>query len=131
MRLSPFICLLAGLAIQPVRAQIDLSILSPNPNYRRNLECATIPAPPLRRMPNSQGDSAICYAYAATDMISQRIGLAVSALDVASTFYFADPSGLYSAKDKRVREFFAERPRLMDEIVAQRSRVDVSGEKIP
>jgi len=53
-------------------------------------------------MPNSQGDSAICYAYAAADMISQRIGLAVSALDVATTFYFTDPSGLYTASDRLV-----------------------------
>ncbi len=131
MRLSPFMCLLAGLAIQPARAQPDLYILPPHPTYRRNLECATVPAPSFRRMPNSQGDSAICYAYAAADMISQRIGLAVSALDVATTFYFTDPSGLYTANDRRVREFVAERPGLMDEIVAQRSRVDVSEEKNP
>ena len=62
-------------------------------------------------------------------MISQRIGLAVSALDVATTFYFTDPSGLYTANDRRVREFVAEKPGIMDEIVAQRSRVDVSEEK--
>ncbi|MGA9825676.1 MAG: hypothetical protein WBQ53_12675 [Methylocystis sp.] len=80
-------------------------------------------------MPNSQGDSAICYAYAAADMISQRIGLAVWALDVATTFYLTDPSGLYAASDRRVREFVAGKPGLMDEIVAQRSRADVSEEK--
>ena len=40
-------------------------------------------------------------------MISQRVGLAVSALDVATTFYFADPAGLYTANDRRVREFVA------------------------
>ena len=129
MRLLLFVCLFAGLAIPPARAQPDLYILPPNPAYRRNLECATVPAPPFRRMPNSQGDSAICYAYAAADMISQRIGLAVSALDVATTFYFTDPSGLYTANDRRVREFVAEKPGIMDEIVAQRSRVDVSEEK--
>ena len=129
MRLLLFMCLLTGLAIPPARAQPDLYILPPNPTYRRNLECATVPAPLFRRMPNSQGDSAICYAYAAADMISQRIGLAVSALDVATTFYFTDPSGLYTASDRRVREFVAGKPGLMDEIVAQRSRVDVSEEK--
>jgi hypothetical protein len=131
MRLSPFLCLFAGLVLQPARAQPDLDILPPNPAYRHNLECATVPAPAFRSMPNSQGDSAICYAYAAADMISQRIGLAVSALDVATTFYFTDPSGLYTANDRRVREFVAEKPGLMDEIVAQRSRVDVSEETNP
>jgi hypothetical protein len=131
MRLSLFTLLFAGLASLPARAQPDLHILPPNPTYRRNLECATVPAPPFRRMPNSQGDSAICYAYASADMISHRIGLAVSALDVATTFYFTDPSGLYTANDKRVREFVADRPGLMDEIVAQRSRVDISEEKNP
>ena len=131
MRLLLFMCLFAALAIQRAHAQPDIHILPPNPTYRRNLECATVPAPPFRRMPNSQGDSAICYAYAATDMISQRIGLAVSALDVATTFYFTDPSGLRTANDRRVREFVAEKPGLFDEIVAQRSRVDVSEEKNP
>ena len=129
MRLLLFVCLFAGLAIPAARAQADLYILPPNPTYRRNSECATVPAPPFKRMPNSQGDSAICFAYAAADMISQRIGLAVSALDVATTFYFTDPSGLYTASDRRVRELVAGKPGLMDEIVAQRSRVDVSEEK--
>ena len=129
MRFLLSVCLFAGLAVPPARAQPDLYILPPNPTYRRNSECATVPAPPFKRMPNSQGDSAICFAYAAADMISQRTGLAVSALDVATTFYFTDPSGLYTASDRRVREFVAGKPRLMDEIVAQRSRVDVSEEK--
>ena len=126
MRHLLFMCLLTGLAIPPARAQPDLYILPPNPTYRRNLECATVPARLFRRMPNSQGDSTICYA--AADMISQSIGLAVSALDVATTFYFTDDSGLYTASDRRVREFVAVKLGLMDEIIARSGRIDLSEE---
>ncbi len=131
MRLALFVCILAALDVQPVRAGADLNILPANPIYRRNPGCATVTAPSFDHMPNSQGNSAICYAYAAADMISRRIGLNVSSLDVATTFYFTNPSGLYTAKDPRVREFVASRPGLVDEIVAQRSRVDVSEEHNP
>ena len=45
-------------------------------------------------MPLSQGDYAICFAYATADMISQRLGTEISALDVATKYYFVDPSRL-------------------------------------
>src|ERR1700730_17325651 len=51
-------------------------------------------SPRPAEMPLSQGDTAICFAYATADMISQRAGTEISALDVATNYYFADPSRL-------------------------------------
>ena len=42
----------------------------------------------------SQGDSAICFAYATADMISQRVQTEISALDVATKYYLTNPSRL-------------------------------------
>lgn len=104
----------------------DPKILPEHPAYARNATCAPVRAPPLERMPLSQGDSAICFAYATADMVSQRVGRRVSPLDVASTFYFADPSRLARARDPRVAHHAASRPHLADDIARERNRVDVN-----
>lgn len=106
-------------------------VLAANPVYRRNADCAPIPVPAFKHMPIMQGDSAICFAYATADMISQRWGRTVSALDVATTFYFANPAKLYSLSDGRLHDYLAARRSLAQEIFAQRSRVDVSEENNP
>ena len=50
-------------------------------------------SPAFERMPPSQGDTAICFAYATAGMISRRVGFEVSPLDVATTFFFSRPAG--------------------------------------
>ncbi len=105
---------------------VDLRILPERPAYQRNASCAPAPAPPPERMPLSQGDSAICFAYATADMVSQRIGRRVSPLDVANTFYFADATRLPRARDPRLRKLLAEREGLFEEIARERNRVDIN-----
>jgi len=123
--------LLFGVASVPVSAGPDPKVLEANPAYRRNANCATIPAAEFKRMPISQGDSAICFAYATADMVSKRIGRTVSALDVATTFYFANAAKLRQCADRRLLDYLATRPGLSEEIVAQRNRVDVAEEENP
>ena len=117
---------LLGFAAPAAAERADPRILPENPSYARNAACARIDPPPPERMPLSQGDSAICFAYATADMVSQRVGRRVSALDVANTFYFADPAQLARARDPRVARHVARRPDLLDEIARERNRVDVN-----
>jgi hypothetical protein len=118
-------------AAGPPAQAADAHILEANPSYRRNPDCAKIPAPTFRKMPISQGDSAICFAYSTADMISRRLGRIVSALDVATAFYFANPAELYKSRDARLRAYLEEHKDLPGEIAAERHRVDVSAEENP
>lgn len=107
------------------------ALLPERPVYRRNAGCAPTLPPPPERMPWSQGDSAICYAYATADMISARVGRRVSALDVATGFYFSDPGRLLLSRDPRLRRHLARRPDLTQAIARERARVDVDREGNP
>ncbi len=64
-------------------------------------------------------------------MISKRLRPVVSALDVAATFYFANPAELYKSTHRRLRDFLAGRKGLANEIVAPRNSVDVSEAENP
>ncbi|WP_455963471.1 hypothetical protein [Methylorubrum aminovorans] len=129
-------------------AAVDTRLLPENPRYARNTSCAdvTVVAPgrrpgthPLddRISPNpalspmSQGDSAICFAYATADMISQRVGVTVSALDVATRYYFADPAGLLHSRDRALRRYLNRHPDLAEEIAESRNDTEASRERNP
>ena len=138
--------LLAGLVAGPVGA-LDTSLLPERPVYSRNRACteAVVALPPRRSThpldgrispdpalsPMSQGDSAICFAYATADMISQRVGVTVSALDVATRYYFADPAGLYRNRDRALRKYLAAHPDLAEEIAESRNDTEASKERNP
>ena len=143
------LCLAAGLllAASPAGA-IDRRLLPESPRYARNPACAEATvAPPARRhgthpldgrispdpalSPMSQGDSAICFAYATADMISQRVGLTVSALDVATRYYFADPAGLERGRHPALRAYLRGRPDLAEEIAESRNDTEASRERNP
>jgi hypothetical protein len=84
--------ILAVLAlIAPTQAiGANLALLPENPRYRENVACSTIAPPPIVEMPHSEGDFAVCFAYGAADMIAQRIGVAVSPVDLATGYFLAD-----------------------------------------
>ena len=142
-------CLAAGLLLAAAPAgAADTRLLAENPRYARNPTCAevTVVAPgrrpgthPLddRISPNpalspmSQGDSAICFAYATADMISQRVGITVSALDVATRYYFADPAGLLHSRDRALRSYLRRHPDLAEEIAESRNDTEASRERNP
>ncbi|UMY18419.1 hypothetical protein MMB17_03510 [Methylobacterium organophilum] len=126
----------------------DPRILPAHPRYARNAACAdiTVVAPARRpgthpldgkispdpaESPMSQGDSAICFAYATADMISQRVGRTVSALDVATRYYFADPARLAASRDPALRRYLRENPDTLAEIAASRNDTDVSKDGNP
>ncbi|PIU05879.1 MULTISPECIES: hypothetical protein [Methylobacterium] len=136
--------LAAALAVVPAGAgeRVDPRLLPARPAYARNPACAPvrIPMPPSTHalpgnvglspkpaeIPVGQGDSAICYAYATADMISQRVGVAVSPLDVATRFYFADPGRLADHPDPRVRAHLRAHPSYREDIAWSRNAVDIS-----
>ena len=141
--------LAAGLLLAATpAAAVDTRLLPENPRYARNKTCAdvTVVAPgrrpgthPLddRISPNpalspmSQGDSAICFAYATADMISQRVGVTVSALDVATRYYFADPAGLLHSRDGALRRTLRRHPDLAEAIAESRNDTEASRERNP
>ncbi|MDR7039907.1 hypothetical protein J2X36_004685 [Methylobacterium sp. BE186] len=137
-----------SLAALAARAEaFDPRILPAKPRYVRNAACrpVTIPMPPAtHRLPGSnrisprpadipvgQGDSAICFAYATADMISQRVGVAVSPLDVAAKFYFADPARLSEIGDTRIRDHLRAHPAYLADIAWSRNAADISHDGNP
>ena len=138
--------LLAGSAA-PARAEADRRILPENPAYARNAACApvaaTIPfdvhlgtrdvrlSPSPQDLPMNQGESAICYAYAAADMISHRLGRQVAALDVATKYYFADPARLATHPDPRVRAHLKAHPNTLADIAWSRNAADITRDGNP
>ncbi|MFC6773122.1 hypothetical protein [Methylobacterium gregans] len=77
------------------------------------------------------GESAICFAYATADMISQRVGRAVSPLDVATKFYFADPERLAALPDPRIAQHLRAHPRFREDIAWSRNAVDIDPTRNP
>ena len=101
-------------ALRPHTHPLD-NLISPNP----------------AESPMGQGDSAICFAYATADMISQRVGVTVSALDVATQYYFADANRLADLPDPALRRYLHDHPRALIEINASRNDTDVSRDGNP
>jgi hypothetical protein len=121
---------------------VDPRILPAHPAYARNPECGPVRialppsthrlpggvliSPKPTEIPVGQGDSAICFAYATADMISQRVGRAVSPLDVAGKFYFADPARLASLPDPALRAHLRAHPAYPADIAWGRNAADIN-----
>lgn len=134
------LCLLAALA--PAAAAADPGLLPPTPRYARNPDCGPVtltlpqgahmpldgdeisPRPSLT--PLSQGDSAICFAYATADMISQRVGREISPLDVATKYYFANPSRLAQIRDAALRDHLQRMGDWRTVIATSRATMEIS-----
>src|SRR3954452_17509623 len=125
----------------------DPHILPASPRYVRNAQCdavqITMP-PSTHRLPGSnlispkpadvpvgKGESAICFAYATADMISQRIGRAVSPLDVATKFYFADPTHLAAVRNPALQAHLRAHPTYQADIAWSRNAADISTDHNP
>ncbi|KQP54189.1 hypothetical protein [Methylobacterium sp. Leaf108] len=124
-----------------------LRLLPPDPVYARAAGCPAVridlPAathalpggvklsPRPTDIPVGQGDSAICYAYATADMISQRVGVAVSPLDVATKFYFADPARLAAIPDPALQAHLRAHPGYLADIAWARNAAEVSRDRNP
>ncbi len=133
--------LLATGSAAPAQAP-DPRLLPAHPGYARNAACAPVriampPAthrlpggapisPRPAEIPVGQGDSAICFAYATADMISQRVGRAVSPLDVAGKFYFADPARLERLSNPVLRAHLRAHPNHAADIAWSRNAADIN-----
>ncbi|WP_246696542.1 hypothetical protein [Methylobacterium planeticum] len=85
-------------------------------------------SPKPSEIPAGQGESAICFAYATADMISQRVGRVVSPLDVATKFYFADPDRLPEIRNPALRAHLRAHPRHRADIAWSRNATDIARE---
>lgn len=126
---------------------VDRRLLPLKPTYARDGACrpVRIAMPPSTHalpggillsprpadIPVGQGDSAICYAYATADMISQRVGVAVSPLDVATKFYFADPARLAASPDPALLAHLKAHPTHLADIAWARNAAEVSKDRNP
>lgn len=126
---------------------VDMRLLPPKPTYARDPACrpVRIGMPPSTHalpggvllsprpadIPVGQGDSAICYAYATADMISQRVGVAVSPLDVATKFYFADPSRLATISNPALQAHLRAHPGYVSDIAWARNAAEISKDRNP
>ena len=125
--------------------QADPVLLPASARYARNHECAAVNihmpksmhqgvdgdmiSPRPVDMPLSQGDYAICFAYATADMISQRVGTEISALDVAAKYYFSDPSRLAQSTHPALLRHLRAAPDYLAKIAASRALMEVSGDE--
>lgn len=126
---------------------VDRRLLPARPAYARNAGCGPvrIALPPSTHalpgrvlispkpadIPVGQGDSAICFAYATADMISQRVGRPVSPLDVATKFYFGDPSRLAGLADPALTAHLRAHPGHLADIAWSRNAAEVSKDHNP
>jgi hypothetical protein len=150
-RLRPHVVIIASLLL---RSTPILSTERPDPvllpakvHYTRNNKCTAvnIPMPPSTHsavdgnmaspkpalMPLSQGDSAICFAYATADMISQRVGTEISALDVVTKYYFADPSRLAKSTNLDLRRHLHSMGNYRAAVDRSRAMTEISSDDNP
>jgi len=138
--------LIVGAPVWPAE-RVDPHLLPASAHYTRNSGCAAvnIPMPPSTHsavdensisprpvdMPLSQGEILICFAYATADMISQRVGTEISALDVATKYYFADPSRLAKSTNPDLRRHLRRMGDYRAVIAETRSETSISKEENP
>lgn len=72
-----------------------------------------------------QGETSFCYAYATATIVNQRTGIDVSALDLASTFYFTQMDHLARHPNPSVAEFLRQNPDWRNEITEVRDDAEI------
>jgi hypothetical protein len=127
--------------------RVDPRILPASVRYARNTKCNSVSirmplsthsaiegnnaSPKPRDMPLSQGDNLICFAYATADMISQRLGREISALDVATKYYFVDASRLARSPNSHLQLHLREMGDYRTLIAESRAITEISIEGNP
>jgi hypothetical protein len=98
----------------------DRRLLPAHPVYSESEACGAIEPPAFDRMPHNDGDYAICFSYGAADMVSQRVGFAVSPLDLATAYFYAEPQARFTPQRPQSRE-----------LLTHRTNIDVSADFNP
>ena len=109
-------CTARALALPPsTHTSVDGDDISPRPS----------------KLPLDQGDAAICFAYATADMISQRVGVEISPLDVATKYYFASPLRLERSANPRLQEHLRRMGDWRAAIEVSRATTEISQDNNP
>lgn len=113
----------AAMDMAPLGRNLPLLPPNPQPNVPRQCEPLDYRSelPPAK----TQGDTAFCFAYSSTELINQRLGVSVSALDIAMAFYFEAPSGLRLTRARALSEYLRAHPQFEADIEHDRLRPDV------
>jgi hypothetical protein len=95
---------------------------------QRNATCETVDLGASFGKVHLQGDSAICFAYACADMITQRTKIETSPLAVASLFYFADANKITSISEPDLQSHLRQHPEWRENLQIARNEVEVSSD---
>lgn len=102
-------------------------MISEEPDLRKIAPsgCAPVDFRPGLAKNRSQGNTGFCFAYSTAALVNQRTGIDVSALDLATTFYFAHLDHLERHPDPVVGDFLKRNPRWRHEIEGARDDSDI------
>lgn len=70
----------------------------------------------------NQGGTTWCFAYAAADLISQRVGDFVSAVDIATQYYLNDPAALASVAEPALQDYLRVYPEFLRDVLWARQQ---------
>ena len=90
------------------------------------VDCTPLDFRPQLPVNRSQGDTNFCFAYSSAVLLSQRMGVDVSALDLATNFYFTDPDLLLKNRNHDLVQYLKAHPSWRSEVIDARDAADIS-----
>lgn len=72
-----------------------------------------------------QGEAQLCFAYSASDLVRQRTGIAASAMDLATEFFFNDAHALGRLRDRELHRYLVKHPDYEEQIESFRASVEI------
>ena len=91
-----------------------------------NVNCTPLDFRPQLPVNRSQGDTNFCFAYSSAILLSQRMGVDISALDLATNFYFTDPDLLVKNRNSDLAQYLRAHPTWRSEVIEARDAADIS-----
>ena len=88
-------------------------------------DCSEIDFRPQLPVNRSQGETNFCFAYSSAVLLSQRAGMDISALDLATNFYFTDPERLLLNKNPELIKYLSDHPDWRKEILESRESAEI------
>ncbi len=125
-------------------------ILPPSALYARDADCSEISPPEIffergqwppraldkqslrpvdgLRSPLKQGNADLCYAYAGAEAITQRTGIIVSPLDLATSFYFQNTASMAKVDFPELREYLRRETDILVKIAKAREEIELAND---
>jgi hypothetical protein len=104
---------------------IDPLFLPADPSFARSHDCKNVDYRLQLGAYRNQGETALCFAYTSAELVQHRTGLSVSALDLATTFYFANVGLLRSQHSPLLQEYLASHADFENTLFGERMGPDV------